>query len=84
MSRARAGFYQHYKGGLYNVLVVDAIHSETHELMVVYGAIPRDGSPTSQLWVRPAAMFFGLNEGGVLRFRPVTNQYVTDLMNGRV
>ena len=46
------GRYQHYKGGLYEVL--DTVrHSETLEPMTLYRALyGKQG-----LWVRPAAMF---------------------------
>ena len=46
------GIYQHYKGGLYEVLGV-ARHSETEELLVVYR--PQYGE--RGLWVRPLTMF---------------------------
>ncbi len=47
-----AGKYRHYKGGEYEVIDV-AIHSETHEAMVVYRPLYGEG----RLWVRPLAMF---------------------------
>ena len=51
-SLIRAGLYQHYKGGFYEVTGV-AKHSETLELMVVYRAQSKDHG----LWVRPFEMF---------------------------
>ena len=48
----KAGLYQHFKGGLYEVLEC-VVNSESLELMVLYRPV---GSPT--LWVRPYAMFF--------------------------
>ena len=46
------GRYQHYKGGLYEVL--DTVrHSETLEPMTLYRALYGEKG----LWVRPAAMF---------------------------
>lgn len=46
------GRYQHYKGGLYEV--VDTVrHSETLEPMTLYRALYGEKG----LWVRPAAMF---------------------------
>ena len=45
------GIYQHYKGGLYEVLHV-AKHSETQEEMVIYKSINDD-----QIWARPKSMF---------------------------
>lgn len=53
----KPGKYQHYKGGLYEVLGL-AHHSETLEELVVYRALydsPEFGP--NALWVRPAKMF---------------------------
>ncbi len=47
------GLYKHYKGGEYELLDV-AIHSETHEEMVIYRPLYGEG----KLWVRPLKMFF--------------------------
>jgi hypothetical protein len=46
------GRYQHFKGGLYEVIGI-ARHSETQEEMVVYRPLYGEGG----LWVRPRAMF---------------------------
>ena len=48
----KAGLYQHYKGGLYQIHGI-ARHSETSEGMVVYQHL--DGTPG--LWIRPIDMF---------------------------
>jgi hypothetical protein len=47
------GRYQHYKGGLYQVLGV-VRHSETLEPLVLYRPLYGDSGD----WVRPYAMFF--------------------------
>ena len=52
MKTIKIGRYRHFKGGEYEVLHL-ALHSETHELMVVYRALYDEG----QIWVRPAAMW---------------------------
>lgn len=60
------GFYQHYKGKLYEVLG-EATHSETLEEMVVYRALYGNFG----LWVRPKKMFLenvSCNGKEVLRF----------------
>jgi hypothetical protein len=62
----RLGRYRHYKGNEYTVLGV-ALHSETHEELVVYR--PEYGE--RGLWVRPKEMFFEhvvFNGQRVLRF----------------
>ncbi|MFG0212308.1 DUF1653 domain-containing protein [Brevibacillus porteri] len=45
------GLYQHYKGGLYQILGL-AKHSETQEELVTYQSLE-----TGQMWVRPLNMF---------------------------
>jgi hypothetical protein len=57
MSELKQGKYQHYKGGLYEVIGI-AHHSETLEELVVYKALyhsPEFG--INSLWVRPKVMF---------------------------
>lgn len=56
MKGFQTGIYQHYKGDKYLVLAL-AKHSETLEDMVVYVSLY--DNPESQVWVRPANMFFG-------------------------
>ena len=46
------GLYQHYNGGLYQVIGISR-HSETLEEMVVYQHLDRNCG----LWVRPKTMF---------------------------
>src|SRR5437764_13616792 len=61
------GRYQHFKGGLYEVLGV-ARHSETEEELVVYRPLYGAGA----LWVRPRRMFreqVRVNDALVPRFR---------------
>jgi hypothetical protein len=53
----KPGIYRHFKGQLYEVLG-PARHSETEELYVVYRAL----YGAEDIWIRPAAMFFGIVE----------------------
>lgn len=57
--------YQHFKGGVYEVLA-EAKHSETEDELVVYRSLE-----TGKTWVRPKAMFFGKTEDGHPRFAKV-------------
>ncbi|MBA2649580.1 MAG: DUF1653 domain-containing protein [Legionella sp.] len=50
--------YQHYKNGKQYEIVACAIHSETHEALVVYKALYHcDKFGNNQIWVRPKSMF---------------------------
>lgn len=58
MNEIKLGRYQHYKGGLYEVIGI-ARHSETLEEMVVYKALYTSLEfGENALWVRPLKMFF--------------------------
>ena len=64
------GIYQHFRGGLYEVLFV-AKHTETLEDLVVYRALYESEDFPDGLWIRPRAMFLEqveLNGGLVPRF----------------
>lgn len=63
------GLYQHYKGGLYEVIGVGK-HSETLEELVVYRKYHAPGD-LGEFWVRPVSMWSEEIKPGVLRFRPV-------------
>ena len=52
MQEPEAGFYRHFKGNLYQLLMI-ATHSETRERMVVYQALYGERG----IWVRPLAMW---------------------------
>lgn len=54
MRKFQPGYYQHYKGSKYLALGV-CKHSETLEDLVVYICLHEN--KTSQMWVRPLAMF---------------------------
>ncbi|MFA6077542.1 MAG: DUF1653 domain-containing protein [Candidatus Paceibacterota bacterium] len=64
------GLYEHYKGGLYEVVGV-VNHSETLEKMVLYKHLDN-----GELWVRPLLMFkeFVEKDGvKIPRFKKVEN-----------
>lgn len=44
--------YQHYKGGIYQVIDENAIHTETSEELVIYKNLQ------GQYFARPKSMFF--------------------------
>ena len=51
------GHYKHYKGSLYQVIGI-ALHSESHEELVVYKALSdSEKFPKDTLWARPLSMF---------------------------
>lgn len=52
----KLGIYKHYKGDSYEVIGV-AMHTETHEELVVYKYVSGTRSPSDHLWVRPKSMF---------------------------
>lgn len=57
MQLPRPGIYEHFKGGLYEVIAV-AKHSETLEEVVVYRHLNGHSMPAAgSLWVRPRHMF---------------------------
>ena len=65
------GLYKHYKGNIYEVIVV-AIHSETLEEMVVYKATYQ--AEGQNLWVRPLKLFLEtiiVNGQSIKRFEKI-------------
>lgn len=54
--------YRHYKGGLYQIITW-ARHSETKELMIVYGDVGGEN-----IWVRPARMWIETVSPDMQRF----------------
>lgn len=58
--RIKLGFYQHYKGKVYQV-IGKARHTESGEPLVIYH--PVDADPNDDPWARPASMWFEEVEG---------------------
>ncbi len=56
MKKLKLGKYQHYKGGMYEVLGV-VHHSESLEELVLYKQLYVSNFPIGTLWVRPLKMF---------------------------
>ncbi len=54
IEKMELGLYQHYKGGIYEVIGI-ARHSETLEQLVVYKATYQQEG--ENLWLRPLSMF---------------------------
>lgn len=50
--KLKLGKYQHYKGGMYEVIDT-VIHSEDESVLVLYRPLYGEG----KLWVRPYSMF---------------------------
>jgi hypothetical protein len=64
------GLYQHYKGGLYEVIGIGK-HSESLEELVVYRTY--DQGQLGDFWVRPISMWSEEVKPGVLRFKKVVD-----------
>ncbi|MEI7457221.1 MAG: DUF1653 domain-containing protein [Nitrosomonadales bacterium] len=61
--------YQHYKGGIYEIVCEARLEADPDVLLVIYRSVA-DGA----IWARPKPVFFELvaHEGGYLpRFSPV-------------
>ena len=65
----KPGIYRHYKNSkLYKVLGT-ALHSETHEVMVVYqGLYHCEKFGSHRVWVRPLKMFLEKVSPDIARF----------------
>lgn len=72
MKKIELGRYQHYKGGLYEVIGA-GVHSETLEEVVIYKQLYETADfPLGTLWVRPKKMFLEeviVNNQKVPRFK---------------
>ena len=62
--KIQKGLYKHFKGNIYKVLDT-ARHSETLEEHVVYISMNNE----TELWIRPASMFFEVIERDGKRFQ---------------
>ena len=60
--------YQHYKGGVYDLICEARLEADPKQIMIIYRA--EDGS----IWARPSEVFFGVVEVDgetVTRFTPI-------------
>lgn len=60
--------YQHYKGGIYELICEAALESDPSVTMIVYKAA------NGTIWTRPASVFFEvieINGAKVQRFAPI-------------
>lgn len=76
--RIEPGVYEHYKGGLYEVLKLPdvALHTEEDEWLVVYRRYPRCDED-DEFFARPHDMFVGtvrINSEDVPRFQRVDKE----------
>lgn len=64
----KLGYYQHFKGNIYQVIGVGK-HSETGEELVVYKGLYDSPHGYGAIWIRPIAMFLEVIErdGNVVR-----------------
>jgi hypothetical protein len=68
----RSGIYQHYKGGLYQVLGIGQ-HTETNEIVVIYIPLQLEaGHSGPRLRVRPLHGLNGFNSSVKVESRDVT------------
>ena len=65
------GLYQHYKGGLYEVVGIGK-HSESLEELVVYRTYYAPGH-LGDFWARPIGMWSEEVKPGILRFKKVVD-----------
>lgn len=68
------GMYQHYKGGLY-IVFGTVLHTETREMMVLYGQVQDDSTQDHPQYVGPLRMFNQLVRRQP-RFRRVADGHV--------
>lgn len=73
------GLYQHYKGGLYEVVGIGK-HSESLEELVVYRKYHAPGQ-LGDFWVRPVGMWSEEVKPGVSRFRKVVDSCKCDKLD---
>lgn len=74
-----SGYYQHFKGNVYQVVGVGK-HSETTEELVVYKGLYDGPHGYGAIWLRPVAMFLGEARPGIQRFKKITDEEAQQLL----
>lgn len=77
------GYYQHFKGNIYQVIGVGK-HSETGEELVVYRGLYDSPHGYGAIWIRPVAMFLEVIErnGSVMqRFLHISAEKAIEILN---
>jgi len=77
--QVEVGYYQHFKGNLYQVIGVGK-HSETTEDLVVYKGLYDGPHGYGAIWIRPVAMFLEEARPGVRRFVRITDEQAIQLL----
>lgn len=74
------GYYQHFKGNVYQVIGVGK-HSETTEALVVYKGLYDSPHGYGAIWLRPVEMFLGEARPGVRRFTKISDELAQQLLD---
>lgn len=77
------GYYQHFKGNVYQVIAVGK-HSESGDEMVVYRGLYDSPHGFGAIWIRPVAMFLETIERDgktMRRFAPISSEEATEILN---
>lgn len=77
------GYYQHFKGNVYQVIGVGK-HSETTEDLVVYKGLYDSPHGYGAIWLRPVDMFLEEARPGIRRFTPISDEVAQLLLNKKV
>lgn len=77
------GYYKHFKGNIYQVIGVGK-HSETGEELVVYKGLYDSPHGYGAIWLRPVAMFLGEARPGIQRFKKITDDEASLVLEAQI